>query len=157
MTATPHKKKVLEELIARFRDSGNLDGAIDNLAAERLGVNGTDLHCLNVIENNGGVTAGQLASEVGVTTGAITGVVDRLERVGYARRAHDPSDRRRVKIEVTPEFYRRADEIWGPMKADWERTLSGRFTAAELGLIVEFLRVSIEIGERHLDRLTDRD
>jgi DNA-binding MarR family transcriptional regulator len=155
MSATPKKSKLLEELIASFRDSGNLDGAIDNLAAERLGVNGTDLHCLNVIENSGGLTAGRLASEVGVTTGAITGVVDRLERVGYARRVQDPSDRRRVKIEVTPEFYRRADEIWGPMKADWEATLSGRFTAAELRLIIEFLCVSSEIGERHLGRLAD--
>lgn len=157
MSATPRKRKLVKELIASFRDSGNLDGAIDNLAAERLGVNRTDLHCLNAIENSGGLTAGQLASEVGVTTGAITGVVDRLERAGYARRAPDPSDRRRVKIEVTPEFYRRAEEIWSPMQADWEATLSSRFTATELGLIVEFLRLSNEIGQRHLGRLAEAD
>jgi DNA-binding MarR family transcriptional regulator len=153
MNATPHKSKLLEELIASFRDSGNLDRAIDNLAAERLGVNDTDLHCLNAIENSGGLTAGQLASAVGVTTGAITGVVDRLELVGYAHRVQDPSDRRRVRIEVTPNFYRRADAIWGPMKADWEVTLSDRFTAAEIELIIEFLRLSSEIGQRHLRRL----
>src|SRR5918995_739593 len=84
----------------------------DNLAAERLGVNRTDLHCLNIIENSGGLTAGELAAEAALTTGAVTGVVDRLEKVGYARRVPDPADRRRVKVEVTPKFYSRADRIW---------------------------------------------
>jgi DNA-binding MarR family transcriptional regulator len=118
-------------------------------------VNGTDLHCLNAIENSGGLTAGQLATEVGLTTGAVTGVIDRLERAGFARRTDDPSDRRRVKVEVTPEFYARADRIWGPLKADWESALTTRFTAAELERVIEFLRATNEVGRRHLDRLAD--
>ena len=51
----------MNELISEFRISGNQDNAFDNLAAERLGVNRTDLHCLNIIENSGGLTAGELA------------------------------------------------------------------------------------------------
>src|SRR5437763_10548628 len=112
--------------------SGNQDSAFDNLAAERLGVNETDLHCLNIIENSGGLTAGELAAHSGLTNGAITGVLDRLERVGFARRVSDPADRRRVQVEVTPAFYKRADRIWGPMAADWKATLAKRFTAEEL-------------------------
>lgn len=57
---------------------------------------------LNAIENASGLTAGELAVEVGLTSGAVTGVVDRLERAGFARRVPDPADRRRVKVEVTP-------------------------------------------------------
>src|SRR6188472_999459 len=110
MPATP-KRQLIKELITAFRASGNQDSAFDNLAAERLGVNRTDLHCLNAIENSGGLTAGRLASEVGLTTGAVTGVIDRLERAGFARRVPDPDDRRRVKLEVTPEFYARADTL----------------------------------------------
>src|SRR3954453_4672684 len=151
------KKDLIGELISEFRVSGNQDSAFDNLAAERLGLNRTDLHSINIIENSGGLTAGELAAEAGLTTGAVTGVIDRLERAGYARRVPDPDDRRRVAVEVTPDFYARAAEIWGPLKADWDATLAGRFTAAELERFAEFLRVTNEIGRRHLDRLTEPD
>jgi DNA-binding MarR family transcriptional regulator len=151
--ATASKQRLVDELVTEFRISGNQDSAFDNLAAERLGVNRTDLHCLNAIENSGGLTAGRLASEVGLTTGAVTGVIDRLERAGFARRVPDPDDRRRVKLEVTPEFYARADRLWGPLKADWESTLAHRFSGAELERIIEFLRATNEIARRHLDRL----
>jgi DNA-binding MarR family transcriptional regulator len=147
------KSELVNELVSEFRISGNQDSAFDNLAAERLGVNRTDLHCLNIIENSGGLTAGELAAEAGLTTGAVTGVVDRLEKVGYARRVPDPADRRRVKVEVTPKFYSRADRIWGPMKADWDAALEGGFTGEELERITEFLRATNEVGRRHIERL----
>jgi DNA-binding MarR family transcriptional regulator len=151
------KKKLIEELISEFRTSGNQDSAFDNVAAERLGVNRTDLHCLNIIQNAGGVTAGELATEAGLTSGAVTGVIDRLERVGFARRISDPDDRRRVKIEVTPKFYSRADKIWGPLASDWESKLGSGFTAEQLEHILEFLRATNEVGRRHLDRLAEMD
>src|SRR5215216_6596422 len=147
------KKELVGELISEFRTAGNQDSAFDNLAAERLGVNRTDLHCLNIIQNAGGLTAGELAAEAGLTTGAVTGVIDRLERAGYARRTQDRADRRRVKVEVTPAFYRRAERIWAPMKADWESNLAGRFTAEELERVIQFLRATNEIAARHLERL----
>jgi DNA-binding MarR family transcriptional regulator len=152
MPASP-KRQLIEGLIAAFRASGNQDSAFENLAAERLGVNRTDLHCLNAIENAAGLTAGELADAVGLTSGAVTGVVDRLERAGFARRVPDPADRRRVKVEVTPEFYARAERIWGPLAAEWEASLSSHFTAAELTRITTFLRLTNEVGKRHLDRL----
>src|SRR3954453_9882582 len=105
------KKELIAGLISEFRTAGNQDSAFDNLAAEKLGLNRTDLHCINIIENSGGLTAGELAAEAGLTSGAVTGVIDRLERAGYARSVSDPADRRRVKLEVTPKFYDRADKI----------------------------------------------
>jgi DNA-binding MarR family transcriptional regulator len=152
----PRRKKseLIDELVREFRTSGNLDDAFDNLAAKRLGVNETDLHCLNIIENAGGITAGALAVEAGLTTGAVTGVIDRLERVGFARRVGDPGDRRRVKVEVTKAFYTRADKIWGPPRAAWGRMLS-KFSAEELELIMDFLRASNEISRRQLDRIRE--
>jgi DNA-binding MarR family transcriptional regulator len=147
------KQDLIGELISEFRVAGNQDSAFDNLAADRLGLNRTDLHCINIIENSGGLTAGQLAKEAGLTTGAVTGVIDRLERAGYARRMTDPSDRRRVKLEVTPKFYARADKIWGPMASDWTSRLGARFTAEELELAIEFLRTTNELSSEHLERL----
>jgi DNA-binding MarR family transcriptional regulator len=151
------KKELIGELVSEFRISGNQDSAFDNLAAELLGVNRTDLHCLNAIENAGGLTAGELARETGLTTGAVTGVIDRLERAGYARRVPDPGDRRRVKLEVTPKFYARADKIWGPLAADWESSLSERFTAEQLERVIEFLRTTNEVGRRHMERVRKLD
>jgi len=154
---TPRRRKkseLIDELVREFRTSGNLDDAFDNLAAKRLGVNETDLHCLNIVENTGGITAGELAVEAGLTTGAVTGVIDRLERAGFARRVSDPGDRRRVKVEVTPKFYARAERIWRPPRADWGRALA-KFSGDELELIMEFLRATNEISRRQLDRLRE--
>jgi DNA-binding MarR family transcriptional regulator len=149
------KSELVNELVSEFRISGNQDSAFDNLAAERLGLNRTDLHCINIIENSGGLTAGELAAQAGLTTGAVTGVIDRLEGAGYARRVPDPADRRRVKLEATPRFYARADKIWGPMAADWGSSLAGRFTAEELERVIEFLRATNELSRKHLERLRE--
>lgn len=154
MARRKSKNELIGNLISEFRTSGNLDRAFDNRAAESLGVNDTDLHCLNIIENRGGITAGALAAEAGLTSGAVTGVVDRLERAGYARRRPDRGDRRRIKIEVTPRFYDRASRIWGEVAADWQADLGRRFTAAELELITAFLRSSNELTRRHLERIS---
>jgi DNA-binding MarR family transcriptional regulator len=150
------KRELIDELLAEFRTSGNQDIAFDNLAAERLGLNRTDLHCINIIENDGGLTAGELAAEAGLTSGAVTGVIDRLERAGYARRVADPADRRRVKLEVTPRFYSRAERIWGPLKSDWDSSLA-RFTADELEGMVKFLRATNDLSRAHLERLREGD
>jgi DNA-binding MarR family transcriptional regulator len=153
VVAKRSKRALVDEVIREFRVSGNLDNAFDNLAADRLGINDSDLHCLNIIENSGGLTAGALAAQAGLTNGAITGVLDRLEKAGFARRVGDPADRRKVKVEVTEAFYKHAERIWGPMAADWQSALDERFTAEELKRIVDFLRTTVEIGRRQLDRL----
>ncbi len=155
MSRQTRKQRQVGELIELFRRNGSQDNAFDQLAAERLGVNRTDLECLTIIERRGGVTAGQLADESGLTTGAVTGVIDRLERAGYARRIPDEADRRKVVVEVTPSFYERADRIWGPMAREWQERVGHRFTADQLDVVAEFLRASTEIGRRHIDRLRE--
>ena len=70
--------------------------------ADRVGLNATDLACAGILSESGRLTAGRLAEVTGLTTGAVTGVVDRLERAGYVRRTSDPEDRRRVIVEPVP-------------------------------------------------------
>jgi DNA-binding MarR family transcriptional regulator len=149
------KDDLVDDVIRRFRTSTNQDLAFEHLAADRLRVNETDLHCLNIIENSGGLAAGELAAQSGLTAGAVTGVIDRLERAGFARRVADASDRRRVIVEVTPAFYERAGRIWGPVAADWHGALAGRFTAQELERIIDFLQATNDLGGRHLKRLRE--
>ena len=148
--STP-KQELIGQLIAAFREAGSLDGAFEEAAAARLGIGAGDLRCLNAIENAGGLTAGELSRKVGVTSGAVTGAIDRLEGAGFARRVADPEDRRRVRIEVTPEFRSRAAGIWGPVAADWQRRLGERFTAPELQNAIDFLELTNEIGRKHLE------
>jgi DNA-binding MarR family transcriptional regulator len=155
MTSHRPKRDLTQAVVREFRVSGNLDSAFDSLAARQLGVSDTDLRCLNIIENSGGLSAGELAVQSGLTTGAITGVLDRLERAGYARRTPDAVDRRRVSVAVTRSFYRRAERIWGPVAADWHATLSKHFTAAELETIAEFLRVASDVTRGQLERLRE--
>ena len=153
MSNSPAKQAAIDALLFEFRTSGNLDNAFDALAARRLGVNMTDLHCLNILESRSGLTAGELALEAGLTSGAVTGVIDRLERSGYARRIADPTDRRKVKLEVTPAFYRRAEEIWSPLKREWDDLLGRRFTNRELDAMIAFLRATNDLARRNVERL----
>ena len=71
--------------------------------ADRLGMHLTDHKCGDILVQTGPITAGELAERTGLTTGAITGVIDRLEKAGFVRRVKDPDDRRRVIIEPLPE------------------------------------------------------
>lgn len=147
------KKNVIDDVIARYRAASSRDQAFDRLAAAHLKIGQTDLDCLNIIEATSGLTAGQLATESGLTTGAVTAVIDRLDKAGLARRVADPSDRRKVKVEVTQTFYDKAREVWGPLAEDWHNTLAKQFTAAELETVKTFLEAVDSLGERHGDRL----
>ena len=124
----------LEQALREVSGTGVL---FSQAAAERLGLNSTDLECLGMIAA-GPTTAGQLARATGLTTGAITGVIDRLERAGYARREHDKTDRRRVLVHVNPGAMEKAAPIFEPMRRASAEALS-RYTDTELALILDFL------------------
>src|SRR5512133_1418905 len=87
-------------VIGLSRANQVLTHLMDAKTAAYLGLNLTD--AIDVIDQHGRITAGDLAKALRLTTGAVTTVVDRLERAGFARRVADPDDRRRVLIEITP-------------------------------------------------------
>ena len=115
----------------------DIDG-VGRAAAPLIGINQTDLICLNVLFRRGAMTAGQLAGAVGLTTGATTTVIDRLERGGYVRRRGDAADRRRVLVEADPDAARRA---FGLFDGLLERLagLSGDFSDEQLALLAQML------------------
>jgi DNA-binding MarR family transcriptional regulator len=125
---------------------------MDAAVADLLGVNRTDVICLDILARLGTVTAGRLSEESRLTTGAITAVLDRLEKAGYVRRVADPTDRRRVLVETTDRFRKLAEHAWGPV-AD-ELIASGiRFTRDQLDGIREFLRLGSELSYRRAEEL----
>ena len=99
--------------ITVIRRNQVLTQMLDEAAAEWLGINLTDGRAIDVIDQHGRITAGDLARELRLSTGAVTTLVDRLERAGYARRLADPEDRRRVLIEVTPVVNELSEQIYG--------------------------------------------
>ncbi len=103
--------------------------------AQQIGVNATDMQCLNILDYEGPVTAGRLAELTGLTTGAITTAIDRLERTGYVQRLRDPKDRRRVVVQEIP---REGFEVFGAIDQAWQE-LCSRYSDQELALIFTFI------------------
>jgi DNA-binding MarR family transcriptional regulator len=149
------KRRLFDELIREVRRSQLATDRYDQAVADALGLNRTDMRCLDVIQREGSVTAGRLAEATGLTTGAITTVLDRLERRGFARRVRDESDRRRVLVEIAPEVRAGAADYYrGQM--DLAERLYKRYTVQEIELLLGFVRAGREVNEREAARLEAR-
>jgi DNA-binding MarR family transcriptional regulator len=128
---------LMEELEHAMRRSSAQGVIFGQTVANRAGISASDLECLDFLNLEGRVTAGRLAEVTGLTTGAITGVVDRLEQAGLVRRERDDNDRRKVFIATVPEniakvgrFY---EHLQRAMLKLWET-----YSDAELRLLLRF-------------------
>lgn len=122
---------------------------LSDTVASHVGVNSTDLECLDLLFLAGPTTAGQLAEHAGLTTGATTAVIDRLERAGFVRRTHDSRDRRRVLVEVLPRALERIQPLYEPLAAAMARLLKG-YDAAELEVIADYLSRAADVSAAHI-------
>ena len=130
----------------------NATAVVDEAAADVLGLNATDLRCMGQLYARGPTTAGNLADACGLSRGAMTAALNRLERAGYVRRVHGETDRRRVRIEVTPRALELTEAIWGPIGAEGIEQLR-RMSAEELIFLLDFLRRGRDLQERHARRV----
>ena len=110
-----------------------------NAVAERLGLNITDHKCLEYMLGTNGITAGELAKVTGLTTGAITGVIDRLERAGFARRQPDPHDRRKVVVVAVHTRLPEVAKLFESLSRNMGRAMS-QYSAREYEIVVDFMR-----------------
>jgi DNA-binding MarR family transcriptional regulator len=149
------KRQIFEELVYEVRRSQAATDRYDQAVADAIGLNRTDMRCLDVIQRDGPVPAGRLADETGLTTGAITTVLDRLERGGFARRTRDPNDRRRVLVEIAPEAMSGAGDYYGEHMALGER-LYRRYSEDQIALLLDFIREGRELNEREAAKLEAR-
>lgn len=141
---------LIEQLISALRTSNAYTVMVSQAAADRIGINTTDLHCLNILAfSEHELSAGELATTTGLTTASITGVIDRLALAGFVKRASDPRDRRRVVIKLIPENARlRVAPVFAPLLAAWQGELSG-YSDRELELILNFqLRILATMQEQ---------
>lgn len=124
----------LEEAMRRSSAQGVMYGQV---VANMAGISNSDMECMDILNLEGRVTAGRLAEVTGLTTGAITGVVDRLEKAGYVRRERDESDRRKVFISVVEETAAEIGTFYVPMQEAMLKLWSG-YTDDELRLLLRF-------------------
>jgi DNA-binding MarR family transcriptional regulator len=128
------------------RSSQSATDLFDERVSEFLGINRTDGRCLDIIGRHGKVSAGQLSIEAGLTTGAVTAVIDRLEASGYVQRVRDPVDRRKVWVECTPHTNELTEIIFGVYDLIGP-IMMGRFTEEQLAGILAFLRIGTRVNE----------
>jgi DNA-binding MarR family transcriptional regulator len=148
----PSRDALLETLEREIRQSSALGVVFSEAVASRLGINPTDLECLDLISLRGRMTAGELARATGLTTGAVTGMIDRLERAGYARRERDAEDRRRVYVEVLPAAHARANPLYSSLARSMGALLA-TYTDSELALLVDFFQRSHAVMASEAEKL----
>jgi DNA-binding MarR family transcriptional regulator len=124
----------------------------DDAAAAYAGLNRTDTRVIDIVERAGRITAGELGAQARLTSGAVTAVVDRLEKAGLVRRVRDTVDRRRVLVEITPQVGVLMAPVFGPVAEEGYRNMAS-YSDAEMELMVEFLRMSREFLARHTTRV----
>jgi len=149
----PERARLAAQFGEGFRKTGSLMQLMGQAAADRVGLNATDLNCLNILSFSGEMTAGELAKQTGLSTASITGVADRLEEAGYVRRERDPKDRRRVVIRLVLESaLRDVAPVFLPLIQAWQGVVDG-YTDDELRLIVDFYGLMEQVIRDHLVRL----
>jgi DNA-binding MarR family transcriptional regulator len=148
------KSELIGELFASVRANQLATDKMDDAAARGMGVNRTDSRALDIVERLGPVTAGKLSIDAGLTSGAVTAVIDRLVEKGYVRRVADPADRRRVLIEKTEKLEEVSKRFYGPL-AERSLPLIDKFSNAELEAIVRFLKMGTDLVERRVTELIE--
>jgi MarR family transcriptional regulator, organic hydroperoxide resistance regulator len=125
-----------------------LAGAIlfNQKVADDLGLNATDLQCLNLLELQDASTPGDLARCCGLTTGGVTVVLDRLEKAGYIRREANPQDRRSLLIRPVPARLRKLHTIYRSKSKSLADALAP-YSERELELILDFVTRTVATKE----------
>jgi DNA-binding MarR family transcriptional regulator len=142
--------ELAEEIVGRLvRRHSTAAVLFHHAVAEVLELGPTDHKCLDLLREREAMTGSELAAVTGLTTGAITGVVARLERAGYLRREPDPHDGRKQILRPALERLRDIHNVFDPIRKDVAAVLDG-FDTHQLTAIAEFLAVSTDLAYRHV-------
>jgi len=127
----------MQELETAMRKSSAQGAMFAKAVAEHVGISSSDMDCMDFLNMEGRMTAGRLAELTGLTTGAITGVIDRMEKAGFVRRERDESDRRKVFIALVPERLAEIGVLYELLQRAMHKQTDA-YTDAELKLILRY-------------------
>src|SRR5215216_3398264 len=143
------KEALIGRLMLAMRRSSAAGVLHGQAIARKVGVNSSDLECLDLILLNGPSTAGEIARRTGLTSGAVTGLIDRLERLGLVERMADAHDRRKVLVhedKIAP-----IGALFAPMEKSMQGLLAG-YSRDELRTLLDFAE---RAGEFMLTRVAE--
>ena len=132
------REEVIRAISEKFREMSTETIMFHQAIADILGLHITDHKCLDLITRYGAMPAGRLAELTGLTTGAVTGIIDRLEEAGYVRRTNDPKDRRRTIVQPTQnkKLEKKIEMLFVPLRDRMHKLLSA-YSDSELIFLLE--------------------
>lgn len=153
--SSENREELLRSLTDKLRLNASLTIVMTQAGAECLGINSTDLNCLNILGLNGASTPGGLAAATGLTSASITAAVDRLESKGYVRRERDAHDRRKVLLRLAePVGGLQCADAFGPVVEAWRGAISD-FSDDELKIIIEHYQRVENVTRSMLEQFND--
>src|SRR5919202_2192422 len=152
--STVKREEIIQVIIEKFREMSTETIMFHQAVADVLGLHITDHKCLDFIYHSGAMPAGRLAELTGLTTGAVTGIIDRLEGAGYVRRTNDPNDRRRTIVEPirNKKLEKKIEMIFTPFHQRMYQLFS-LYSDSELAFLVDVLTKSIELTREESRKL----
>lgn len=138
MAAKRTRAELVEAVRLGFQHTSGQSAMLSQIIADKIGLAPSACGCLGILDHGGPMTAGRLSELTGLTSGAVTRMIDRLENAKYVRRKSDPEDRRKLIIELVPGWFKDFEPFYGPMASGTVEFLS-RYSDAELGLIADLL------------------
>jgi DNA-binding MarR family transcriptional regulator len=151
------REETIQSIVEKFREMSIETIMFHQAVADVLGLHITDHKCLDLLHRFGAMPAGRLGELTGLTTGAVTGIIDRLEQAGYARRANDPKDRRRTIVEPTRnrKLERKIEMIFMPLHERMHKLLSF-YADNELAFLLDAMTQFIEQTREESKRLRSK-
>lgn len=150
------KRELIESIAGRLVRRHSAAMVLMHAAvAEMLGLGPADHKCLDLLDERGSMNASQLAAATGLTSGAVAGVVARLEQAGYVRREPDPRDGRKQVLRPVAERVQDLEDLFAPLRRQVAARLE-RFDAPQLAAVSEFLAVSADSALEHAALLRAR-
>jgi DNA-binding MarR family transcriptional regulator len=149
------REKVIQAITAKMKDMSTETILFHQAVADVLGLYITDHKSFDLIHRFGSMPAGKLAELTGLTTGAVTGIIDRLEKGGYVKRTNDPKDRRRIIIESTRnrKLERKIETVFIPLHEKMYKLLSS-YTDSELTFLLKAMTQIIDLTSNESKKLS---
>jgi DNA-binding MarR family transcriptional regulator len=148
------REETIQNIVDKFREMSTEAIMFHQALADELGLYITDHKCMDIIHRFGAMPAGRLGEMTGLTTGAITGMIDRLEKAGYVRRTNDPKDRRKTVVEPirNKKLERRIEMTFTPLHKRMHKVLSS-YSDNELTFLLDAMTELIEQTHEESKRL----
>jgi DNA-binding MarR family transcriptional regulator len=148
------REEIIQAINDKFAEMSTETILFHQALADMVDIHITDHRCMYFLHRYGAMPAGRLSELTGLTTAAVTGIIDRLEGAGYARRTNDPKDRRRTIVEPVrnKKLERKLETIFTPLHEKMHKLLSS-YSDSQLAFLLDVMSKTIELTREESKKL----